>query len=502
MSRTLPGSEESASTRRASRPGLRAVRLVLAVFTLLADAAPVRGAERPNILVLFADDLGYGELGCQGNPEIPTPHIDGIAARGARFTSGYVTAPFCSASRAGLLTGRWQTRFGYEFNPVGAQNSDPRVGIPLGEVTLAELLRDAGYATGLIGKWHLGGTAAFHPQRHGFDEFFGFLHEGHYFVPPPYRGMTTWLRRKTLPDGGTGRWTSPDGSLVLSTHLGTNEPAYDADNPILRGSQPVDEQAHLTDALTREAVDFIARHRDRPFFLYVAYNAVHSPMQADRERLAKFAWIEDIHRRIFAAMLAHLDESVGTILDALRAAELERDTLVIFLSDNGGPTRELTSSNAPLRGGKGELYEGGIRVPFVCQWLGRIDAGLTVDAPVSAVDVYATAAVLAGADRPAAGIDGVSLLTCLEANQRDAATPPRSFYWRVGERTALRRGEWKIVRQPARNRRAEWELYRLSSDIGEQRDLAATEPEQLAALVAEWERLNGEMSPPTWSPRN
>ncbi len=205
----------------------------------LSLSAQEQTAPRPNIVLLVADDLGYGELGCQGNPQIPTPHIDSIAQSGVRFTSGYVTASYCSASRAGLMTGRYQTRFGYEFNPIGAQNDDPHVGLPSSEVTLAEHLHRAGYATALIGKWHLGGTATYHPLRNGFDEFFGFLHEGHFYVPPPYRGVTTMLRRRTLPTGGEGRWI--DGATVLSTHMGQDEPAYDANNPIVRGGQPVSE---------------------------------------------------------------------------------------------------------------------------------------------------------------------------------------------------------------------------------------------------------------------
>uniref|UniRef100_UPI0037C50C7D sulfatase-like hydrolase/transferase n=1 Tax=Prosthecobacter sp. TaxID=1965333 RepID=UPI0037C50C7D len=294
--------------------------LALLLSTLGVQTSSLAAEPRPNVIFIVVDDLGYGELGCYGGKDIPTPQIDALAAGGARFTSGYVTAPFCAASRAALLTGRFQTRFDFEFNPIGAKNAAPGIGLPVAEKTIADRLRDAGYATGLVGKWHLGGTAEFHPQRRGFDEFFGFLHEGHFYVPTPWQGVTTWLRRKTLPDGGQGRWTSPDGRIVWSTHLNTNEHEYDTDNPLLRSSQPVDEEANLTDAFTREACDFIGRHRAQPFFLYLAYNAVHSPMQATDDYMKKFAHIKDIQRRIFAAMLAHFDDSVGKVLAQLRGS--------------------------------------------------------------------------------------------------------------------------------------------------------------------------------------
>ena len=371
------------------------------------------GAEgrRPNVVVLVADDLGYGELGCYGGKEVPTPEIDKLASGGVRFTDGYVTAPFCAASRAGLLTGRYQTRFGFEFNPIGAKNEDPKIGLPVNERTLPQWLRDAGYVTSLVGKWHLGGTAAYHPQRRGFDEFFGFLHEGHYFVPPPWSNVTTWLRRKHLPDGSTGRWTSPDGRLVWSTHMNGQEPDYDANNPILRNSQPQAETANLTDAFTREAESFIERHQQQPFCLVVAYNAVHSPMQGSDEYMAKFAHIPDIHRRIFAAMLAHLDDSVGRIMHKLQACKLEEQTLVVFLSDNGGPTRELTSSNLPLRGEKGQLYEGGIRVPFLMQYPGHLPAGQTDARPMISLDLLPTILSAAGISTPRTfSTDGVDIL--------------------------------------------------------------------------------------------
>lgn len=466
----------------------------LLVFLLLASRVALHAADapsKPNIIYIVVDDLGYGELGCYGGKGIPTPHLDSLAAGGARFTSGYVTAPFCAASRAALMTGRYQTRFGFEFNPIGAKNAAPGIGLPVAEKTVADRLRDAGYATGLVGKWHLGGTEPFHPQRRGFDEFFGFLHEGHYYVRPPWQGVTTWLRRKKLPDGGQGRWTSPDGRTVWSTHIGSNEPEYDAGNPLLRSSQSVDEKANLTDAFTREACDFIGRHRSQPFFLYLAYSAVHSPMQGTDEYMKKFAHIEDIQRRIFAAMLAHFDDSVGKVLAELRKSGVEENTLVVFLGDNGGPTEELTSSNAPLRGGKGDLWDGGIRVPFIVSWKNHIPAGRIVDASVASIDATATALELANAGPSQKQLDGINLMPLLTGKM--AEVPERTLFWRVGQKNALRSGNWKLIRDGK-----EWQLYDLAHDIGETTNLAAKEPARVQQLTTLWDKWNAEQIEPLW----
>ena len=455
---------------------------------------PFRGTSKePNVVLLVADDLGYGELGVQGyQTDIPTPHLDRLAASGTRFTQAYVTAPYCAASRAGFMTGRYQTRFGFEFNPIGARNMYPEAGLPPSETTIAELLRDRrGYATGLIGKWHLGGAAKFTPLRSGFDYFYGFTHEGHYFLPAPYDDAVTWLRRKTLPGGGTGRWRSGDRRLWLSDHMGHNEPAYDADNPILRNGQPVVESRYLTDAFTEEAVGFIERNRERPFFLYLAYNAVHSPLQALVEDMDRVSHIPDIQRQIFAAMLVRLDDSVGQVLSTLEGAGLADETIVVFFSDNGGPTRELTSSNGPLRGGKGQVYEGGLRVPFAVRWPGVTTPGKVEPRPVSSLDVFATVASAAGIQLSASereSLDGVDLRPYLVGEQR--GDPHEELFWRLGSRAALRQGDWKVVRQSG-----EWELYDLSSDPSESQDLASQRPDKLKELVTAWGVLNGAMIP-------
>ncbi|GAB5441475.1 MAG: N-acetylgalactosamine-6-sulfatase [Fuerstiella sp.] len=454
---------------------------------------------RPNIVIIVADDLGYGELGCQGNPQIPTPHIDSLADDGVRFTNGYVTAAFCSASRAGLLTGRYQARFGYEFNPIGAQNEDPDAGLPTGQKTLANLLHDVGYTTALVGKWHLGGTSRYNPMRRGFDEFFGFLHEGHFFVPPPYDGVSTMLRRRAIPGRKQGRWHSADGRTVLTTHMGHDEPDYDADNPIYRGGQPVVETEYLTDAFSREAAGFIRRNADRPFFLYLAYNAVHSPLQGLDDYMKKFEHIEDVHRRIFAAMLSNLDDGVGVVLNELKARNLQDNTLVFFISDNGGPTKELTSSNLPLRGGKGTLYEGGLRVPFLVRYPGVIPQGVTYNQPVISLDMYATAASVADARLPTnVQLDGVNLIPYLTG--KNAGKPHQTLYWRTGDKAALRHEDWKLVRNPVRGSGREWQLYNLANDLSETNDLADEKPDLRDHLINRWESLDQQMMDPVWTP--
>jgi arylsulfatase A-like enzyme len=464
--------------KRPSPLSVVAARLAIAIAIWigplsLGQLAQVAEAQRqPNIVLLVADDLGYGELGCQGNDQIPTPHIDAIAAGGIRFTQGYVTAPFCCPSRAGLVTGRYQTRFGHELNAIGRQNRDPHVGLPLTETTLSDVLRDSGYATACIGKWHLGGSPPFHPLRRGFDTFYGFLNEGHTFAPAHYPGLISHLRRR--------------------------EPPYDDENPVLRGEQSIEEDAYFTEALTREACAFIAQNAERPFFLYVPYSAVHSPMQTTPAYFDRFRHIDDIHRRVFAGMLAAMDDSVGAILEALRERELQRHTLVIFLSDNGGPTAELTSSNAPLRGGKGQFYEGGIRVPFMVQWQGQLPAGEVEHRMVSALDIFPTVVAAAGTKLPEQPLDGVNLLPYLTGEKH--GSPHETLYWRMGANYALRRGEWKLVRQTPPRTEARPQLYNLATDAAEERDLAGERPELVSVLQAEWDRLNAEMIPPLWGP--
>ncbi len=473
---------------------LNVFAILFGIGVLMAQAVAEPPTQtRPNIVVIIADDLGYGETGMMGNEEIPTPGIDALAAAGIRCTAGYVTASYCSASRAGLFSGRYQSRFGYDINPTGKRNLHPEAGLPESETTFVKRLSQAGYATGLIGKWHLGTVPSKHPLQRGFDSFYGFLHEGHFYVPgPPYDGVLTMLRDKSVPQG---EWVV-DNKLIRGHYTPMNEPSYDADNPLLRGNQEIVEPDYLTDAITDEAVDFIKQNSDRPFCLVVSYNAVHSPMQARDEDLAVLRRIKNVQRRIFAGMLMALDRGVGRVQDALLEEGLKRKTMVVFLSDNGGPTQELTSSNAPLKGGKGTLYEGGIRVPFVWSYPGHLPSGKVDHRPVTSLDIAATALDLAGlpVDKES---DGFSVLGWLD--KPGAPTPHENIFWRMkGGKMALRSGSWKIVR-PKQN--AAVELYYLLSDPGEKRNLISEHPEKLKELIGQYRAMDTQMQDPIRLPR-
>ena len=408
---------------------------------------------KPNIIIILADDLGFHDLGFQGAADVRTPNIDSLVRNGVRFTNGYVSCPVCSPTRAGLMTGRYQQRFGHEFNPGPAGAAAENVGLPLTETTIANVLKDAGYVTGLVGKWHLGYSPKFHPMRRGFDEFFGFLGGAHSY--------TDW--------------------------------AADKANLILRGTEPVVENEYLTDAFTREAVSFINRHRERPFFLYLAYNAVHGPLQAIRKYLNRFGHIADQRRRTYAAMLSAMDDGVGAVLGELRKAGITDDTLIFFLSDNGGPITVNGSDNSPFSGAKGMVREGGVHVPFVAQWPRRLPRGKTYNRPVIALDILPTAAAAAHGRVPTDHvIDGVDVMPyATGAKQGD---PHDMLFWRMGPEAAVRQGDWKLLRMGMARPR----LYDLSQDIGETIDRSNDKPElarSLSDALAKWE---SQLAAPLW----
>lgn len=435
--------------------------LLLVVFGMLLSLAAFVSAQqqrKPNVVMIVADDLGYADLGCQNlSKDVKTPHIDSIAAGGVRFTNGYVSGPVCSPTRAGLLTGRYQQRFGFEQNP--QRGAHDRFGLPLDEILLPQQLKRAGYATGMFGKWHLGSNEGMQPHERGFDEFFGFT-------------------------GGAHRYVN------------NQKPQVNESNAIQRNGKPVGETEYLTDAFTREAVSFIDRHKDEPFFLYLPYNAPHTPMQAPDKYLSRFPNEKDEKRRTFLAMMSAVDDGVGEVLAKLREHKLEEDTLVIFFSDNGGPTPGNASLNTPLRGRKGETLEGGIRVPFMMQWKGRIPAGKVDDRFIVQLDLFPTIVALAGGELPqGVTIDGKDLLPYLAEGNTD--TIHETLYWRFGPRRAIRSGNWKLQWDGDETPR----LYDLATDIGEANDLAAANPQVAERLMGEWKKWDAQLMKPRWPGR-
>jgi arylsulfatase A-like enzyme len=413
------------------------------------------GAGRPNVIVIVGDEWGYADMGVQGiSKDVVSPNLDSIATNGVRFTSGYVSCPVCSPTRAGFLTGRYQQRFGHELNPIPPVERGGEFGMPVDQVTMADEMKRGGYVTGLMGKWHLGARdPKWWPTRRGFDEFFGFL-------------------------GGAHTYTAVETGV----------------NALRRGEEIVkEEKEYLTDAISREAVSFIERHQEKPFFLYVAYNAVHTPMQAPEKYLKRFEGEKDEKRRYMLAMLSAADDGVGRILGALREKGLEEKTLVVYFSDNGGPTHANASRNTPLRGYKGQVFEGGIRVPFMAQWKGRIPAGRVIDEPVIQLDVMPTALAAAGIERKegAVKLDGVNLLPWLEG--KGEGRPHETLYWRFSPAWAVRDGDWKLVKT-----KEGVQLFDLGKDVGETRDLSKERPEVRERLQGKFDQWNGELMEPLW----
>lgn len=436
------------------------VLLVLASSILLATGVffftrKPAVTERPNILLIVSDDQGYADAGFQGSKDMETPHLDKLADAGIRFTNGYASHSYCSPTRAGLLTGRYQQRFGHEGNPL----FDPTLhqGLPLSETLLPEYLAKAGYATGWIGKWHLGSAPEFAPGKRGFQETFGVIGGNHAYLD----------------------WQT-DNTVEISSALERNGVAIDA------------PQEHLTTVFGHEAVAFVQNHQQKgkPWFLYLAFTAPHIPHQPTIERRKHFAHIPDLKRRLYAAQVSLMDDAIGDTLTALRETGQLENTLVIFLSDNGGVVK-TGASNSPLRGGKGSIYEGGVRVPFVISWPAQLDDSETDDRPVSSLDVFATALAAAGVAMPTdKKYDSVNLIPYLKGD--NANSPHPQLFWRSGKMRAVREGDWKLLRkgeQPA-------QLFDLSHDSSEEHDLASQQPQQVEQLSALLDSWNSELVAP------
>lgn len=443
--------------------------MIRAFLFLLLLASLLPAATKPNLLLILADDMGYGDMGLTGSELIKTPQLDALARSGVFCSQGYVPSAVCSPSRAGLLTGRDPRRFGYEGNlNANAANYATRpelLGLPPGEHTLGDHLRAAGYTTGLVGKWHLGLQPAFHPNERGFDHFCGMLSGGHTYFP------------KT------------------------------DDNKLERNGNPLTEfsSAYLTTFFTDEALRFIdSAETDKPWFLFLSYNAPHTPMEATEEDLARYAHIEDQKRRTYAAMMHSLDANVGRVIAHLEQTGARETTLVVFLSDNGGATNN-GSWNGALSGAKGTLLEGGVRVPFFLSWPGTLPAGGTHEAPVSGLDLLPT--FLAAADskplplrqplshedpknfrrgiKAYGAYDGINLLPVLKGT---GTAPERLLFWRLQGQAAVRKGPDKLItltHRPA-------QLFRPGEDPGERSDRAGEDAATLAELFEElgrWQSL-------------
>ena len=435
------------------------------IFALaLGFCAPVVHADeptKPNLLLIVADDMGYGDLGCYGSLQIKTPHLDSLAAAGVRCTDGYVSSSVCASSRAGLMTGRSGSRFGFEHNlSLPEHLNEEFAAIPLDETLLSERLQKVGYRTGLVGKWHLGESLdEHHPMARGFDSFFGMLKGSH-----PY-------------------WPTLEKNKLLRGH----EKPTEIPTP------------YLTDWFTLEALDFMGAENDQPWFLYLSYNTPHGPMQARDADLERYAHIKDKTRRAYCAMQHCMDENIGKLLASLKAAGELENTLIVFISDNGGSVEVSHAVNAPLNGTKGTFWEGGIRVPFIVHWPAQLKPGV-YERPVSSLDVLSTFVTAAGGTVPTPGqrqeregrkkkngpiYDSVNLLPYLQGNAK--GDPHEALIWRMSLRgSAIRMGNWKLLRPNSMNPM----LFDLGKDMGETTNLIHEQPvvaERLLEHLNTWE---------------
>tara|TARA_B100001105_G_scaffold113843_1_gene91263 strand:+ start:95 stop:1516 length:1422 start_codon:yes stop_codon:yes gene_type:complete len=445
--------------------------LFLYITVISCSSVINENTELPNVIIILADDLGYADVGFNGSKDIKTPHIDDIAKNGVVFSEGYVSYPVCGPSRAGLITGRYQDTFGFGKNPLFTPK-DPNMGLPLSEQTIADMLKLSNYKTFAVGKWHLGAHESLRPMKRGFDEFFGFLTGGHRYFPH--------------------EWDLEDETKVKSQNG-----AYRT--KLLRNEQRIEEKEYLTDALSRESVNFIERNANNPFFIYLAYNAPHGPLQATEKYLNRFLEIESKNRRTYAAMVSAMDDGIGTIISKLKEKGIYDNTIVYFLSDNGGRLKG-DSDNGELRGKKGNLFEGGIRVPFVMQWPGQIKGGQTFDKPVSSLDIFATSKAITSPEiTPKNKLHGVNLIPFLKGEKKHS--PHSNLFWRNNfmqnknelrtEASAVRSEKFKFIK----NKQVD-ALYNLKKEISEQTNLKDQEKEMYDSLKNEYKRWSKTLMDP------
>jgi arylsulfatase A-like enzyme len=438
-----------------------------------AQDKPLRQAQdKPNIVFILADDLGYGDIGAYGSQDIQTPNIDRLAETGVLLTDGYASAPYCGPSRAGLMTGRYQQRHGFRHNPAIQEGGSP-LGLDVEEETLGDVMTRAGYRTAAYGKWHLGGSECFHPNSRGFYEFYGFRGGGHCFFPTQYADkMKEWANQ-------------PDRPVTDLYMYGTPLEINGIDLP--------PQEGYLTDLLTTQAIAFMKGFKHRRLFLYVSFNAPHVPLEAPQEYLDKYSHIQDRQRRIYAAMVDNLDYNVGRILAALDELGKRENTLVVFMSDNGGPEKN-GADNGLLRGQKGDTTEGGIRVPYIFNWPAGLPQGRKVHVPISSLDLLPTFAALGGVKPAGKPLDGVDVLPWLRGSP-DGVPHPQLFWDRDGK-CGMREGDYKLFRMAETQL---WTLCNLAEDLSEENDLSAQMPEKVKTMSAAYDAWLTPMPPASWT---
>lgn len=412
--------------------------------------------EKPNVIIILADDLGYADVGYHNqNTDIKTPNIDKLASDGVHFTTAYVTNTVSSPSRAGMLSGRYQQSFGYEDNPGPFRRKEGiHPGFPVDVKLIPEYLKTAGYVTACIGKWHLGGEESddSFPTNKGFDEFFGFL-------------------------GGASTYFHQENQHEL----------------IFRNQEPaIIKDAYLTDMIGDETIDFISRHQESPFMIYMSFNAVHGPLEAPKRLIKKYAHVKDEKRRVLCAMQHSMDENIGRVIKHLHDLGMTENTLIFFFSDNGGAPLDNHSYNTPFRGGKGTFYDGGIHTPFIIKWPKKIQAGSVYKEMISALDIAPTILAAAGVEIPSY-FDGVDLMPYLKGQK--GGFPHEQLCWKMNRQWAIRDLEWKLVSSNPDNK---VRLFNLLSDPYEKKDLAEANPQKVAEMRAKYEKWDALNCPMLW----
>jgi arylsulfatase A-like enzyme len=448
--------------------------VAVVLLAVLVGVHTVLASDKPNIVLIFVDDMGYGDPGCYGGTLVPTPNIDRLAKDGILCTNGYVTAPVCAPSRYGLLAGAYQQRFGVQWNNDTFEGARGAIDIiPDDHLTIDQTLQNAGYVTGMAGKWNLED----YPHT-TFDEAYSVIHFGANYYPDAtghYEGVD-----EPLPKSGFRRF--------------------------LWGPEREGDE-YLTDRIGRQTVAFIEEHKEEPFFFYLAFNAVHSPFMAKKALRDAVDHIDSEVLQYYAAMIISMDENIGMVIDALEQHGLRENTLIVFASDNGPATgetlkrawpddwprdwpSEIIGSAGPLSGRKGQFREGGIRIPYIISWPARLEKAKVYERPVSTLDLYPTFCEAAGASVPeSTKLDGVSLLPYLTGDQTN--DPHDRLYWFSRERGAMRKGDWKLL-----VKENTYQLFNLREDIAEAFDMAGRRPELLEELKTDFKKFVGQMPPP------